>query len=82
MGAICFLAGEDGLARRRQALGLLPPVRVGRNPGQLDFPIRCNVLKRGACIHVPFRFAWIVQDMFAGREVALVILKDLDQGRP
>ena len=82
MGAMGFLAGEDGLARRRQALGLLPPVRVGRNPGQLDFPIRRNVLKRGACINVPFRFAWIVQDMFAGREVVLVILKHLDQGRP
>ena len=82
MGAICFLAGEDGLARRRQALGLLPPVRVGQNPGQLDFPIRRNVLERGACIHVPFRFAWIVQDMLAGREIALVVLKDLDQGRP
>ena len=82
MGAIGFLAGEDGLARRRQALGLLPPIRVGRNPGQLDFPIRRNVLKRGACINVPFRFAWIVQDMFAGREVVLVILKHLDQGRP
>ena len=82
MGAICFLAGEDGLARRREALGLLPPVRVGRNPGQLGFPIRRNVLERGARIHVPFRFAWIVQDMFAGREIALVILKDLDQGCP
>ena len=82
MGAIGFLAGEDGLARRRQALGLLPPVRVGRNPGQLDFLIRRNVLERGACIHVPLRFAWIVQDMFAGREIALVILKHLDQGRP
>ena len=45
MGAIGFLAGEDGLARRRQALGLLPPVRVGRNPGQLDFPILRNVLE-------------------------------------
>ena len=82
MGAIGFLAGEDGLARRRQALGLLPPVRVGRNPGQLDFPILRNVLERGARIHVPFHFAWIVQDMFAGREIALVILKHLDQGRP
>ena len=39
MGAIGFLAGEDGLTCRRQALGLLPPVRVGRNPGQLDFLI-------------------------------------------
>ena len=82
MGTICFLAGEDGLARRRQALGLLPPVRVGQNPGQLDFLIRRNVLERGACIHVPFRFAWIVQDMFAGREIALVIFQHLDQGRP
>ena len=81
MGAIGFLAGADGLARRRQALGLLPPVRVGRNPGQLDFPIRRNVLQRGACIHLPFHFARIVQDMLAGREIALVVLKDLDQGR-
>ena len=54
---------------------------VGRNPGHLDFPIRRNVLERGACIHVPFYFAWIVQDMFAGREITLVILKHLDQGR-
>ena len=54
---------------------------VGRNPGRLDFPIRRNVRERGACIHMPFRFARIVQDMFAGREIALVILKDLDQGR-
>ena len=67
-------------ARRRQALGLLPPIRVGRHPGQLEFLIIRNVLERGACIHVPFRFAWKAQDMFAGREVALVILKDLDQG--
>ena len=81
MGAIGFLAGEDGLARSREAFGLLPPVRVGRNPGQLDFLILRNVLERGACIHVPFRFARIVQDMFAGREIALVILKNLDQGR-
>ena len=57
MGAIGFLAGEDGLARGREAFGLLPPVRVGRNPGQLDFPIRRNVLEGGACINVPFRFA-------------------------
>ena len=81
MGAIGFLAGEDGLARRRQALGLLPPVRVGRNPGQPDFLIRRDVLERGARIHAPFRFAWIVQDMFAGREITLVIFKHLDQGR-
>ena len=82
MGAICSLAGEDGLARRRQALGLLPPVRVGRNPRQLEFLIHRNVLERGARIHLSLSFAWIVQDMFAGREIALVILKDLDQGRP
>ena len=82
MGAIGFLAGEDGLAGRRQALGLLPPVRVGRNPGQLGFLIRRSVLERGACIHVPLRFARIVQDMFAGREIALVVFKHLDQGRP
>ena len=82
MGAIGFLAGEDGLAGRRQALGLLPPVRVGRNPGQLDFLIRRNVLERGARIHLPLRFAWIVQDMFTGREIALVVLKHLDQGCP
>ena len=82
MGAICSFAGEDGLARRRQALGLLPPVRVGRNPGHLDFLIRRNVLERGARIHLPFNFARIVQDMFAGREIALVVLKHLDQGRP
>ena len=82
MGAIGFLAGEDGLARRRQALGLLPPVRVGRNPGQLGFLIRRNVVERGACIHLPLRFAWILQDLFAGREIVLVILKHLDQGRP
>ena len=57
MGAIGFLAGEDGLARGREAFGLLPPVRVGRNPGQLDFLIRRNVLERGACIPyaVPLR---------------------------
>ena len=82
MGAMCFLAGEDGLAGRHEALGLLPPLRVGRNTGQLNFPILRNALERGARIHVPFCFAWIVQDMFAGREVALVILKDPDQGRP
>ena len=82
MGAIGFLAGEDGLARRHQALGLLPPVRVGRNPGQLEFLIRRNVLEGGARIHVPLRFAWIVQDLFAGREIVLVVLKRLDQGRP
>ena len=81
MGTICALAGADGLARRRQALGLLPPVRVGRNPGQLDLLIRRNVLERGACIHLPFHFTRIVQDMLAGREIALVVLKDLDQGR-
>ena len=82
MGAMGFLVGEHGLARRRQALGLLPPVRVGWHPGQLDFPVRRNVLERGACIHVPFRFAWKAQNMFAGREVALVIFQHLDQGRP
>ena len=81
MGAIGFLAREDDLARGREAFGLLPPVRVGRNPGQLDFLILRNVLEARACIHMPFRFARIVQDMFAGREIALVILKDLDQGR-
>ena len=81
MGAIGFLAGEDGVARGREAFGLLPPVRVGRNPGQLDFLILRNVLEGGACIHMPLRFARIVQNMFAGREIALVILKDLDQGR-
>ena len=82
MGAMGFPVGEHGLARRRQALGLLPPIRVGRHPGQLDFPVRRNVLERGACTHVPFRFAWILQNMFAGREVALVIFQHLDQGRP
>ena len=82
MGAICFLAGEDGLARRREALGLLPPVRVGRNPGQLGFLIRRNVSERSARIHVPLYFARIIQNMFAGREIALVVLKHLDQRCP
>ena len=82
MGAIGFLAGEDDLARRPEVFGLLPPVRVGPNPGQLDFSITRNVLEGCARIHVPFRFAWIVQNMFSGREIALVILKHLDQGRP
>ena len=40
MGAMGFLTGEYGLARRHEALGLMPPVRVGRNPGQLGFMIR------------------------------------------
>ena len=82
MDAISSLVGEEGLDRGRQALGLLPPVRVGGNPGHLDFLIRRNVLERGARIHVPFRFAWIAQDMFARRDKALVILKHLDHGRP
>ena len=82
MGAIGILTGEDGLARRHEALGFLPPLRVGRNPGQLDVLRRRRVLEGGACIHVTLRFAWIVQDMFAGREIVLVVLKHLDQGRP
>ena len=44
--------------------------------------IRRNVLERGARIHLPFHFAWIVQDMFTGREIALVVFKHLDQGCP
>ena len=82
MGAIGSLAGEDGLARCRQALGLLPPVRVGRNPCQLVFQIRRYVSERSARIHLPLCFARIVQDMFAGREIALVVLKHPDQGCP
>ena len=82
MGAIGFLAGEDGLAPPPS--GARPPAA---NPGRpaprsARFPIRRNVLEGGACIHVPFRFAWKAQDMFAGREVALVIFQHLDQGRP
>ena len=82
MWTVRLAAGEDGLARRRQALGLLPPVRVGGNPGHFDSLILRKVLERGARIHVSFRFPWIVQDMLAGRDKALVLLKHPDQGRP
>ena len=53
-----------------------------QSPGQLDYLIRHNVRERGARIHLPLRFARMVQDMFAGRKIALVILKHPDQGRP
>ena len=83
----CRLLAGSGLlydylrSRTRAVIARFPPMLSVMRDAAVCMESRGNVLEGGACIHMPLRFVWIVQDMFAGREIALVILKDLDQGR-
>ena len=82
MGAVGRRVGEDVLAHRRQALGFLSPVRVLRRLGDRHIEIAGRVFEKVAPVHVPFDGGKPILDLLSCRDMELVSLDLLDQGRP
>ena len=82
MGTVGLHVRENGLARRCQAAGLPPPVRIIRNLGHFHVELFGQAFHGVVFFYVPVHLVQVVLDMFARREITLVILQNLDHGRP
>ena len=82
MGAVGFRVGEDVLAHSRQAIGFPFPVRIPLRLGDRHIEPAGRVFVSVAPVHVPFDGGEPVLDFLSRRDMAFVVLKRLDQGRP
>ena len=82
MHTVGLLVREDNLTRRRQALRFLPPIRMIRYLGYWNIETLRRALKGGVIAHVPFSRVEIVRDVFARREIPLMIFERPDHGSP
>ena len=68
--------------RRRQAVVLPSPVGIIRNLGHFHVELFGQAFHGVVFFYVPVHLVQVVLDMFARREIMLVILQNLHHGRP
>ena len=82
MGPIRLAVREDDLGCFRQTARFLPPAQVVRYLNDRNAEAIGDALEGSMRVHVPFGGCKIVLDVFARREIPLVILERLDHRRP